>query len=110
MMINSKQVVSQSMRRGKNRIRSRGENGHNRYRRLVSLGIISTGIINKLYNPIDSINRFINLALQSIEEDSQSRQFLLESKHGIRRTSLLLKRLNNYAKKIEEEIREIVER
>lgn len=74
------------------------------------MGRISVKIINKLYNPIDSINRFINLALQNIEENSQSRQFLLESKQGIRNTAMLLKRLNNYAQKIEKEISDITQR
>jgi hypothetical protein len=41
--------------------------------------------------------------LQTIEEGSQSREFLLESKEGISKTLALLKRLNNYAKKIERE-------
>lgn len=80
-----------------------------RYKRLISMGKMSVGIINELDSPIDSINRFINLALHTIGEDSQSRQFLLESKQGIRKTSLLLKRLTRYAKKIEKEIQEISE-
>lgn len=75
------------------------------YKRLASMGEATKGIINELYNPIDATNRFINLALQTIGENPQGRQFLLESKEGIRKTSLLLKKLNNYAKKIEEEIR-----
>lgn len=78
-----------------------------RYRRLASMGKITKGIINELYSPIDATNRFINLALQSIGENPQGRQFLLESKEGIRQTSLLLKRLNDYAKKIEDEIRKM---
>ncbi len=77
------------------------------YRRLVALGRIHKEIINEMSSPIDATNRFINLALQNISEDSQSRQFLLESKHGLRKTSTLLKKLNDYAKKIEKEIREI---
>jgi len=81
-----------------------------RYKKLVSMGRISTGIINELYSPIDSINRFINLALQNIGEDSQTRQFLLDSKQGVRKTSHLLKRLDDYAKKIEKEFLEISER
>jgi hypothetical protein len=64
-------------------------------------------IINELYSPIDAVNRFINLALQSIGENPQGRQFLLESKEGIRKTSQLLKKLNNYAGQIEEEIRKM---
>jgi len=85
----------------------KSKNKRLRYRRLVSIGEITKGIINELYSPIDATNRFINLALQSIGENPQGRQFLLESKEGIRKTSLLLKKLNNYAKKIEEEIRSI---
>lgn len=73
------------------------------------MGRASVDIINELYNPIDAINRFINLALLSLGEDSQSRQFLLESKRGIKKTSHLLKRLNKYAKKLEKEIFEISE-
>ena len=64
-------------------------------------------MINQLYNPIDAINRFINLALQNIDDDSQSRQFLIESKQGIRETSFLLRRLNKYTKRIEKEASKI---
>ncbi|MBI5144547.1 MAG: hypothetical protein HZA30_05730 [Candidatus Omnitrophica bacterium] len=106
-MINSKNTVT--LQANGKRAPANGKEEVRRYRRLVSMGRRSMRIINKLYNPIDSINRFINLALQSIEEDSQSRQFLLESKQGIRNTALLLKRLNSYAKKIEKEISEMSE-
>jgi hypothetical protein len=67
----------------------------------------SVDIASELYNPLDAVNRFINLALQSIGEHSQGREFLLESKQGIRKTSLLLQRLNNYTRKIEREIQDI---
>lgn len=60
--------------------------------------------INELYSPIDAVNRFINLALHSLEEGSQNRQFLIESKRGIRKTSLLLKRLTDYTRRIEREV------
>jgi len=76
-------------------------------RRLVAMGKISADIINELYNPIDATNRFINLALQTVEEDSQGRQFLLESKSGLKKMSLLLKKLDSYAKKMEKELYEI---
>ncbi|MFC1699698.1 hypothetical protein ACFL1I_07075 [Candidatus Omnitrophota bacterium] len=72
--------------------------------KIASIGKVSENIINELYSPLDAINRFINLALQSLEENSQSRQFLLESKKGVRKTSFLLKRLDNCVRKIEEEI------
>ncbi len=75
------------------------------YRKLMSMRGIYKGIINDLYSPVDATNRFINLALQAIGENPQGRQFLLESKQGIRKMSLLLEKLNNYTNKLEEEIR-----
>lgn len=78
-----------------------------RYRRLASMGKGSAKIVSELYSPIDSTNRFINLALQSSEEHSQSRQFLIESKQGIRKTSELLKKLSEHMKSIEKEIEDI---
>ncbi|MDD5680907.1 MAG: hypothetical protein PHI59_06680 [Candidatus Omnitrophica bacterium] len=77
------------------------------YKRFGSMGRRSVDIINEMYSPIDSINRFINLALDTIGENSQSRQFLLESKQGIRKASTLLKRLDVYAKKLEKEFKEM---
>lgn len=97
-------MIKSSNRRRNNNNHKNG-NGSKQFRKLVSMGEVTKGIINELYNPIDASNRFINLALQAIGENPQGRQFLLESKEGIRKTSFLLKRLNNYAKKIEVEIR-----
>ena len=85
------------------------KNRARRYKKLTSMGEVTKGIINDLSSPIDATNRFINLALQTIGENPQGRQFLLESKEGIRKTSLLLKKLNNYAKKIEVEIRNMAD-
>jgi len=73
------------------------------------MGKISVNIINELYNPIDAINRFINLTLQNMDEESENRQFLLESKTGIRKALNLVRRLNGYAKKLEKEIVEVFE-
>jgi len=74
---------------------------------MVSIGEESKEIISDLYSPIDATNRFINLALHCTEEGCQSRQFLLESKDGIRKMSTLLGKLDDYARKIEKELREI---
>lgn len=93
--------------RKKKRGRSKGNSGQ--FKKFASMGRISVGIINELHSPIDSTNRFINLALRTIGEDSQSRQFLLESKQGIRKTAQLLKRLNNYVGKLEKEFRKMSE-
>ena len=90
-------------------IKSKKRVQDSRYRKLASMGEISKGIINELYSPIDASNRFINLALETLDESSQGRQFLLESKEGIRKMSHLLKKLNECAKRIEKEIREISE-
>ncbi len=101
-MVNSKNVKNIK------RYRSRKVRA-DRYRRLISMGEISKAIISDLSVPLDATNRFINLALLSVGDGSQGRQFLLDSKQGLRETSLLLKRLNTYAKKMEEEIRSIVD-
>jgi len=74
---------------------------HAHYRKLLSMCKISTNMINELSNPIDATNRFINLALQHLEEDSQSRQFLLESKSGVRKMTSLYRNLSSFAKKTE---------
>ncbi len=76
----------------------------NQAKNLAAMCKISAEIINQLYKPIDATNRFINLALQSIDDDAQSRQFLIESKQGIRKTSLLLNKLSSYTDKIKKEI------
>ena len=91
---------------GGNEKKSNGRNGRNGngYKKLASVGRQSSSLINELYNPVGATNRFINLALQTVDENSQSRQFLLESKAGMRRISTLLRKLNDYSKKLEKEI------
>lgn len=81
--------------------------GQSQYKKLSLMRRKYKGIINEISNPVDSTNRFINLALNTVGDDSQSRQFLLESKQGIKKTAALLKRLNDYSLKIEKEIVEM---
>ena len=88
-------------------VKSKRPVGDKRCDRLASMGKASKNIISKLYSPIDAMNRFLNLALQNTDEDSQSRQFLLETKLGLRRMSLLLQKLDTYNRRIEEELHEI---
>ena len=76
-------------------------------RKLVYMGRISKNLINELYHPLDAVHRFINLALQITDDDSQNRQFLLESKLGVRRMLLLVKKLNDCTRKMEKEIKKI---
>lgn len=84
-------------------------NGKNGFKKISLMGRKYKGIINEISTPIDATNRFINLALHSIGDNSQGRQFLLESKQGIKKTAILLKRLNDYSKRIENEIREMAD-
>lgn len=81
--------------------------GEKRYKRLESMGKISQDIINSLYSPIDAMSRLLNLALQNIEEEAQPRQFILETKLGLKRMYVLVDKLDGYAKKIEKEFNEI---
>ena len=83
------------------------DSGQRRYKKLSLMGKRYKDIIGEISNPIDSTNRFINLALNTVGDNSQSRQFLLESKQGIKKTAALLKRLNDYSLKIEKEIVEM---
>lgn len=78
-----------------------------KYKRLESMGKISQDIINSLYSPIDAMSRLLNLALQNIGEEAQPRQFILETKLGLKRMSVLVDRLDGYAKKIEKEFSEV---
>ncbi len=93
----------------KQAVRTKNGNGHNQrsYKKLSLMRERYKGIISEIFSPVDSTNRFINLALNTVGDDSQSRQFLLESKQGIKKTAVLLKRLNNYSQKIEKEILEM---
>lgn len=88
-------------------VRIKKSSGQSRYKKLSLMRSKYKGIINKISNPVDSTNRFINLALNTVGDNSQSRQFLLESKQGIRKTAALLKKLNDYSLKIEKEIVEM---
>ena len=100
----SKSKSGHNGRRGKD---SNNGNNNGHLKRFASMGKVSANIINRLDNPVDSMSRFLNLALQNIEEDSQSRQFILESKTGLRRMSTLLKKLSTYTKKMEKDFIEI---
>jgi len=88
---------------------SKKTTGKKRYRKrkLAHMGRISKNLVNELYHPLDAVHRFINLALQITDDDSQNRQFLLESKSGVRRMLLLVKKLNDCTRKMEKEIKKI---
>ncbi|MBL7068990.1 MAG: hypothetical protein ISS34_03960 [Candidatus Omnitrophica bacterium] len=104
---NSRPRNNKKRKKGFKNSRPRGSAG--KYSRFASMGRLSMTILNRLYDPLDAVNRFINLSLQHVEEDSQHRQFLLESKSGIRKLSSLLCQLNRYAKKMETEFARITQ-
>lgn len=80
-----------------------------RFKKLASIGEISKEILSDIASPLDATNRFINLAMHSIGDGDEGRQFLIQSKEGIRKTSVLLEKLNLCARKLEEEMRHIAE-
>ena len=102
-MINSNKTI-------KSQTHKKKSSASNKYKKIASIGEISRSILSDISSPIDATNRFINLALQSIGENPQGRQFLIESKEGIRQMSDLLQKLNQYAKKLEDEIRDMSDR
>ena len=60
---------------------------------LVSLGKLASHLAHELNNPLDSIRRFVNLALDHISQDSPAREFLLKGKQGIRRSIQVIRGL-----------------
>ena len=83
--------------------KARGTGEGDKFARLTSTGKVSKGIILDLVNPIASANRFLTLALESADENSQSRQFMLESKTALRQVAQLVSQLDEYAQQIEKE-------
>ena len=104
-MIQSKALISKVAPNKKKT--GTAERGKEQYKHIKSIGKISTDIIGEMYTPIDSVNRFINLAIHTIGEDAQTRHFLLESKEGMRKMLDLLRRLDKYANKLEKEFKDI---
>ncbi len=93
--------------KNKNHRSNGSNNNHPKFKKLSMMGKRYRDMMGEISNPIDSTNRFINLALNTVGDNSQGRQFLLESKQGIKKVAVLLKRLNDYSQKIEKEILEI---
>ena len=77
-----------------------------RHRKLISMGRISKSLISSLCDPVDAANRFINLTLQELTDNSQEKEFLLESKKGIKKASELIKELSYYVNEIEKGLHE----
>lgn len=65
---------------------------------LVSVGRLASNLAHELNNPLDSIRRYVNLALDQVMEDSVARQYILNAKEGIRRAVKVVRGLLQYSR------------
>ncbi|HTL48456.1 MAG TPA: ATP-binding protein [Verrucomicrobiae bacterium] len=65
---------------------------------LVSIGKLASNLAHELNNPLDSIRRYVNLALEQVMEDSLARQYIMKSKEGIRRAIQVIRGLLQYSR------------
>lgn len=65
---------------------------------LVSIGKLAANLAHELNNPLDGIRRFVNLALDQMEDESLGREYLLKAKGGIRRAIRVIRGLLIFAR------------
>lgn len=76
---------------------------------LVSVGRLASNLAHELNNPLDSIRRYVNLALDQVMEDSVARQYILNAKEGIRRAVKVVRGLLQYTRETSRVERRTVE-
>lgn len=65
---------------------------------LVSIGKLASNLAHELNNPLDSIRRYVNLALDQVMDDSLSRQYILKAKEGIYRAVKVIRGLLQFSR------------
>jgi len=65
---------------------------------LVSIGKLASNLAHELNNPLDSIRRYVNLALDQVMEDSLAREYILKSKEGVRRAIQVIRGLLQFSR------------
>ena len=65
---------------------------------LARIGKLSSNLAHELNNPLDSIRRYVNLALDQSEEESLSREYLGKAKKGIRRAVQVIRGLLQFSR------------
>ncbi|MBN2121197.1 MAG: GAF domain-containing sensor histidine kinase [Candidatus Omnitrophica bacterium] len=68
-----------------------------RYKKFSSLGKFVGGLVHEINNPLDGVIRYINLSLDSAQDDTVLREYLLEAKKGMTRIAKFVRSLLDFS-------------
>jgi len=60
---------------------------------LAVIGKVASHLSHELNNPLDAVRRYLNLAMNQVEEEAPVRDYLLKAKQGIRRSIRVIREL-----------------
>ncbi|RJP28780.1 MAG: GAF domain-containing protein [Candidatus Omnitrophota bacterium] len=63
----------------------------------ASVGKLAAGVVHEINNPLDGIIRFTNILIEQIENNSVSKEYLLEVKNGLSRIAKITKSLYEFS-------------
>lgn len=66
----------------------------------ASTGKLAAGLAHEINNPLDGIIRYVNILLNQIDDNSTSREYLLEVKMGLARITNIIKSLLEFSSQI----------
>jgi len=72
-----------------------------------SLGKIVGGLVHEINNPLDGAIRYVNLAFDSVDEDSVARSYLHEAKEGLVRIAKIVRSLLDFSWSLSSQDRKI---